>query len=91
MAEILALILTLLAAICLCVAMRRHRALLGGYTLTRAQALSLRTMGFLLLTVAAALFFYSLDFMPAIALFFGWFTVTILLVALVHTVVVQRR
>ncbi|MEM8660432.1 MAG: DUF3325 family protein [Pseudomonadota bacterium] len=91
MAVTSALILTLMASICLCIAMRRHRALLGGYTLSRFQTLSLRTLGFLLLTAAMILFFYNLDFMPAIALFFGWFTVTIVLIALTHTAVVQRR
>ncbi|MEM1110306.1 MAG: DUF3325 family protein [Pseudomonadota bacterium] len=86
-----ALLLTQLASIALCLAMPRHRALLGGRRLETAQSATLRWLGYILLAIASVIFLQSMEWMRAVALFFGWFTVTILVMALLHTWVSGRE
>ena len=81
----LALGLTQLASLALCLSMRRHRKLLGGRVLSRPAELGMRALGFTLLLVATVLFFSALDGIPAAALLCGWFTITVLVVAGIST------
>ncbi|MEM0953091.1 MAG: DUF3325 family protein [Pseudomonadota bacterium] len=86
----LAMGLTQLASVALCLSMRRHRKLLGGRQLSRPAELGVRTLGFVLLLTAAVLFFEALDGIPATALLCGWFTITIIVMAAISTWVESR-
>ncbi|MEM1190027.1 MAG: DUF3325 family protein [Pseudomonadota bacterium] len=76
----IALILTQIATVALCLCMRRHRTLIGGRELSIGVRWSVRSVAFLVLLLAQLILLRELATLPALALFFGWFTAAMLLV-----------
>ncbi|MEM1144324.1 MAG: DUF3325 family protein [Pseudomonadota bacterium] len=85
MSQAMALALTLFATIALCLSMRRHRALIGGRELSNRQRWAIRVPSFAALLAALQILLSELPTLPAIALFFGWWTVAIVLIAAYNT------